>query len=58
MEVGQFVQAQENQSINLIIYRNTNNTNTTTNNEEIISLALTPQRWSGPGLLGCHIVPL
>ncbi|XP_018101253.1 proteasome 26S subunit, non-ATPase 9 L homeolog isoform X1 [Xenopus laevis] len=27
-------------------------------NEKLVSLALTPLRWSGKGLLGCNIIPL
>ena len=23
-----------------------------------VTLELTPQRWAGPGLLGCHVVPV
>lgn len=25
---------------------------------EVLELALTPAKWSGPGLLGCHLLPL
>lgn len=72
MEVGQYVQAHANQSITVTVQRsvrtssNDPNNNDTEeeeeeekkNNTEIIDLAITPQRWSGPGLLGCHIIPL
>ncbi|KAI9208000.1 uncharacterized protein BJ171DRAFT_492330 [Polychytrium aggregatum] len=43
----QFVAANENSAIELLIRRDS----------ALETLYLTPRRWSGRGLLGCHIVP-
>lgn len=42
----------ENQPLDVIIERGEGD------NPIIMTLSLTPKRWSGPGLLGCHIMPL
>jgi 26S proteasome non-ATPase regulatory subunit 9 len=28
-----------------------------TNSNELVKLSLTPKKWNGPGLLGCHLLP-
>ena len=45
--VGEIVRDCEGQSIDVFVLRN----------KEAIKLSLTPRRWHGTGLLGCHIVP-
>lgn len=42
----------ENQPLDVIIERGDGE------NPQIMTLSLTPKRWSGVGLLGCHVVPL
>lgn len=44
------LRSHENRTVDVIIYRQ--------NDRTPITLSLTPQRWSGQGLLGCHVIPL
>ena len=47
--IGETVRDRVGQSISVGVLRE--------GNKEVITLNLTPRRWHGTGLLGCHIIP-
>ncbi|EEB07485.1 26S proteasome regulator [Schizosaccharomyces japonicus yFS275] len=46
------VQANENKPISVMLARDQGNGSHT-----LVTLLVTPRRWNGPGLLGCHLMP-
>ncbi|KAJ3294168.1 26S proteasome non-ATPase regulatory subunit 9 [Borealophlyctis nickersoniae] len=47
-DIADVVNANENKPVRVLVKRE----------EQIMTLIVTPHRWSGRGLLGCHLVPV
>eukprot|EP00940_MAST-03C_sp_MAST-3C-sp2_P000898 g898.t1 len=54
--VGELVQSSINRAINVVVMRRHSESSVSETTFELKTISLTPKRWRGAGLLGCHIV--